>query len=47
MSQLEANKAVVRRYVDAFNRAAFEELRSVFAEDATVQGVLGRVGWIK
>ena len=41
MSLLEANKDVVRRYVDAFNRADLDTLKTIFAPDATVQGVLG------
>jgi steroid delta-isomerase-like uncharacterized protein len=44
MNQLEANKAVVRRYVDAFNRADFEELKGIFSGEAIVQGVLGAGG---
>lgn len=44
MNRLEINKAVVRRYVDAFNRADFDTLKSIFATDATVQGVLGAGG---
>ena len=47
MNQFEANKEVVRRYVDAFNRADFNELRTIFAEDAVVQGVLGTGGMDK
>lgn len=37
----EANKAVVRRYVAAFNAGDFDALRALFTEDAVVQGVLG------
>ena len=40
MKQPEANTALVRRYVDAFNRADFDALKSIFAAAATVQGVL-------
>jgi steroid delta-isomerase-like uncharacterized protein len=47
MNQLEANKAVVRRYVEAFNRADFDSLKTIFAADATVQGVLGAGGMDK
>jgi len=42
MNSLEANKSVVRNYVDAFNRGDFAALREIFAEDAEVQGVLGK-----
>lgn len=35
-------KDVVRRYVDAFNRGDLDGLRALFAEDAEIQGVLGR-----
>jgi len=37
----EANKAVVRAYVEAFNAGDFERLRAVHAPDAVVRGVLG------
>src|SRR5579883_3144671 len=37
----EQNKAVVRRYVEAFNRADYDELRRLFAPDALIYGVLG------
>src|SRR3954447_11927650 len=37
----EANKAIVRRYVEAFNRGDLDELGRIFAPDAEVQGVLG------
>src|SRR5438105_11301038 len=37
----EANKKIVLDYVDAFNRGDLEKLRSLFTEDAQVQGVLG------
>lgn len=43
MDQLEANKQVVRQYVEAFNNADLDALRKIFAEDAVVQGVLGSV----
>ena len=37
----EINKNVVLEYVDAFNRADIETLRSLFTPDALVYGVLG------
>jgi len=37
----EANKEVVRRYVDAFNRGDLDELQQIFSPDAVIQGVLG------
>ncbi|HEY6140548.1 MAG TPA: ester cyclase [Thermoanaerobaculia bacterium] len=38
----EANKQVVRRYVEAFNRGDVDTLQNeIFAPDAVVQGVLG------
>ena len=40
MSQLEQNRETVRRYVDAFNRGDLDLLRTLFAPDATIQGVL-------
>ncbi len=42
MTQQERNKAVVRNYVDAFNRGDLEALRQLFSPDATIQGVLGK-----
>ena len=42
MNPFEANKAVVLRYVDAFNRADYAALQEIFAPDAEVQGVLGK-----
>ncbi len=42
MSELERNKAVVRQYVDAFNRGDLAGLRALFTEDAEVQGVKGQ-----
>jgi steroid delta-isomerase-like uncharacterized protein len=42
MSIEEANKAVVRRYVDAFNRGDLEALRQLLADDAEIQGVMGQ-----
>jgi steroid delta-isomerase-like uncharacterized protein len=41
MSDGEEAKALVRAYVDAFNRGDSEALRAIFTEDAQVQGVLG------
>jgi steroid delta-isomerase-like uncharacterized protein len=40
-STAEANKAVVRQYVDAFNRGDLDALAEIFTADAEVQGVLG------
>jgi len=38
----EANKDIVRRYVEAFNRGDVDTLQNeIFAPDAVVQGVLG------
>lgn len=37
----EANKQLVLKYVDAFNRADIAALRGLFAEDALIYGVLG------
>ncbi|NCT66709.1 MAG: ester cyclase [Rhodanobacteraceae bacterium] len=42
MSIEEANKAVVRRYVDAFNRGDLDALRQLLADDAEIQGVMGQ-----
>ncbi|MDR3457789.1 MAG: ester cyclase [Verrucomicrobiae bacterium] len=42
MNALETNKAVVRSYVEAFNRGDFAALREIFAPEAEVQGVLGQ-----
>jgi steroid delta-isomerase-like uncharacterized protein len=41
MSDGERNKAVVRRYVEAFNRGDLAALRTLFTPDALVYGVLG------
>lgn len=35
-------KAVVRRYVDAFNRGDLAALRDLLADDAEIQGVFGQ-----
>jgi steroid delta-isomerase-like uncharacterized protein len=37
----EANKAVVRKYVSAFNQGDTETLQQLFAPDALIYGVLG------
>jgi steroid delta-isomerase-like uncharacterized protein len=47
MNQTEANKQLVRCYVEAFNRGDFDTLREVFSADAVVQGVLGQGGMDK
>jgi len=41
MNSEEANKQIVLDYVDGFNRGDEEALRSLFAPDALVYGVLG------
>ncbi len=41
MSIEARNKAVVTRYVEAFNAGDYERLRALFTEDAVVHGVLG------
>ena len=41
MDQLEANKAVVRAYVAAFNAGDQAALQALFAPDAQIWGVLG------
>ena len=41
MSNLESNKQLVLRYVDAFNRGDVDTLRTLFTPDALVYGVLG------
>lgn len=41
MSLEEENKAVVKRYVEAFNRGDLEALKSLLTEDAEIQGVMG------
>jgi steroid delta-isomerase-like uncharacterized protein len=35
------NKSAVQAYVAAFNSGDFDALRALFADDATIQGVLG------
>jgi steroid delta-isomerase-like uncharacterized protein len=42
MNQEEENKAVVMKYVDAFNRGDLDALRALFADDAEIQGVFGK-----
>ena len=42
MSDAETNKQVVRDYVAAFNRGDLDGLQALFADDAEIQGVLGR-----
>jgi steroid delta-isomerase-like uncharacterized protein len=42
MTQQEENKAIVHKYVDAFNRGDLDALRALFAEEAEIQGVLGQ-----
>jgi steroid delta-isomerase-like uncharacterized protein len=42
LSPEETSKSVVRQYVDAFNRGDITTLRSLLAEDAEIQGVLGK-----
>lgn len=42
MSIEEQAKKVVRRYVEAFNRGDLNELKSLLAEDAEIQGVFGK-----
>lgn len=37
----EANKQVVLKYVDAFNRGDMDALRSLFTDGALIYGVLG------
>jgi steroid delta-isomerase-like uncharacterized protein len=37
----EANKKVVLEYVEAFNRADMETLKSLFTDDSLIYGVLG------
>jgi predicted ester cyclase len=42
MSLEEDCKAVVRRYVDAFNRGDLPALKALLSDDAEIQGVLGK-----
>jgi len=41
MNLEENSKAVVREYVEAFNRGDLKRLRELLAEDAEIQGVKG------
>jgi steroid delta-isomerase-like uncharacterized protein len=41
------NQEIVRQYVAAFNRGDYDTLRSLFAPDAVIQGVLGQGGMDK
>jgi steroid delta-isomerase-like uncharacterized protein len=47
MTPTETSKAVVLRYVEAFNRGDSAALRDIYAGDAVVQGVLGTGGMEK
>jgi predicted ester cyclase len=38
----EESEAVVRSYVDAFNRGDLSALRALLSEDAEIQGVMGK-----
>jgi len=42
MSRPEQNKEVVRRYIEAFNRGDMKALRALLADDAEIQGVMGK-----
>ena len=42
MQTAEQAKNVVRRYVDAFNRGDLATLKTLFSEEAEIQGVLGK-----
>ncbi len=42
MSDEEQAKRVVRDYVDAFNRGNMDALRALLADEAEIQGVLGK-----
>jgi len=42
MSVEEEAKQVVRQYVEAFNRGDMNTLRALLAEEAEIQGVLGK-----
>jgi steroid delta-isomerase-like uncharacterized protein len=41
MAQLEQHKDLVRQYVEAFNAGDLARLRTLFTDDAVIQGVLG------
>ncbi|MDB5822305.1 MAG: putative ester cyclase [Herminiimonas sp.] len=42
MTVAEEAKTVVRSYVAAFNRGDLEALKALLADDAEIQGVMGR-----
>jgi steroid delta-isomerase-like uncharacterized protein len=42
MSIEENNKEIVRRYAEAFNRGDLAALRALLADDAEIQGVMGK-----
>jgi steroid delta-isomerase-like uncharacterized protein len=42
ISAEEQSKNVVRRYVEAFNRGDLAALRALLADDAEIQGVMGK-----
>lgn len=42
MSTPDEAKAVVRQYVDAFNRGDLAALKELLADDAEIQGVMGK-----
>lgn len=42
MSLSEQNKEIVHRYVEAFNKGDLNGLRSLLADDAEIQGVMGK-----
>lgn len=42
MSNVNDVKGVVRRYVDAFNRGDLAGLKALLAEEAEIQGVMGK-----
>ena len=42
MSHEESSKAVVRAYVEAFNRGDLPALKALLGEEAEIQGVMGR-----
>ena len=44
MSKIEHNKDLVRRYADAFNRGAFDEIVAMCTDDVQIYGVLGYGG---
>ena len=42
MSTQQENKEVVRRYAEAFNRGDLAALHALLADDAEIQGVMGK-----